>query len=344
MTTKSKITIVGAGNVGASAAQWIAAKELGDIVLVDVVEGLAEGKALDLWESGPLSNFDLKVVGSQSYGATAGSDLVVITSGVPRKPGMSREDLLNVNREIVESVVQEVVRWSPDCVLVVVTNPLDAMTYLAWRLSGLARNRVLGQSGVLDSCRFRAFIADELSVSAEDVQALVLGGHGDEMVPLPRYCTVSGIPLTQLLECHQIQRMIERTINAGGEIVKLLKTGSAFVAPGAAVAEMAEAIIKDKKRIMPCSAYLDGEYGLRDIYFGVPVKLGAGGVEEVIEIELTDEERRFLDRSASRVRESIESLDLKLKGGESDEKNLLGGAARRRAPCRGHGYSPGDAL
>jgi malate dehydrogenase len=244
----------------------------------------------------------------------------------------------------VESVAQEVVRWSPDCVLIVVTDPVDAMTYLAWRLSGLARNRVVGQSGVLDSCRFRAFVAEELGISAQDVQALVLGGHGDEMVPLPRYCTVSGIPIAQLLECHTIQKIIERTIDAGAEIVKHLKTGSAFVAPGAATAEMAEAIIKDKKRILPCSAYLDGQYGLSDIYFGVPVKLGAGGVEEVVEIELTDEERRFLERSASRVRESIEKLDLKLKGGESDEKNILGGAAYRSIPYRGHGYSPGDIL
>jgi malate dehydrogenase len=343
MEHRAKITIVGAGNVGASAAQWITAKGLGDIVLVDIIEGLAEGKALDLWESAPLGGFDLKIVGSQSYEATAESDLVIVTSGVPRKPGMSREDLLNVNRKIVESVVQEVVRWSPDCTLIMVTNPLDTMAYLAWRVSGFCRNRVVGQAGALDSCRFRAFVAEELSVSVDDVQALVMGGHGDEMVPLPRYCTVSGIPLTQLLECHKIQMIIDRTINAGAEIVKHLKAGSAFVAPGAAVAEMAEAIVKDKKRILPCSAYLDGEYGLRDIYFGVPVRLGAGGVEEVIEIELTDAERELLERSASLVRESIANLHLNGKAGENLEKDLLASSAvRGHRACRGYGYSPGD--
>lgn len=344
MAQRAKISIVGVGSVGASVARCIAAKELGDIVLVDIVEGLAEGKALDLLESAPVGGFALKIVGGTAYGETADSDVVVVAAGVARTPGMSRGDLLRFNGRIVESVAQEVVRWSPDCVLIVVTDPVDAMTYLAWRLSGLARNRVVGQSGVLDSCRFRAFVADEVGVSAEDVQALVLGGHGDEMVPLPRYCTVSGIPLTQLVECHRIQKVLERTVRAGAEIVSRLKTGSASVAPGAATAAMAEAIIKDKKRILPCSAYLDGEYGLRDIYFGVPVRLGAGGVETVVEIDLTDEERRLLDISASRVRESIENLGLKLKGGESDEKNSLGGGGCRSIPCRGHGYSPGDIL
>ncbi|MFQ5849566.1 MAG: malate dehydrogenase [Candidatus Binatia bacterium] len=310
MTGRAKITIVGAGNVGASVAQWSAAKELGDIVLVDIIEGLPEGKALDLWESGPIAGFDLKIVGSQGYEATIGSDIVIVTSGVARKPGMSREDLIDVNRKIVESVVREVVRRSPDCTLVVVTNPLDTMVYLALRVSGFAKNRVIGQAGVLDSSRFRSFVAEELGVSVEDTQALVLGGHGDEMVPLPRYCTVSGIPITQLLSCEKIETIIDRTVNAGGEIVKLLKTGSAFVSPGAAVAEMAEAIIKDKKRVIPCSAYLEGEYGLRDIYFGVPVKLGAGGVEQVIEVELTEDERRLMERSAARVRQSISSLRL----------------------------------
>ncbi len=310
MPSRAKITVVGAGNVGASVAQWAAAKELGDIVLVDIIEGLPEGKALDLWESCPIGGFDLKIVGSKGYEAAASSDIVIITSGVPRKPGMSREDLLDVNRKIVESVVQEVVRWSPDCILIMVTNPLDTMAYLAWRVSGFPKNRVVGQAGVLDSSRLRAFVAEELGVSIEDTQALVLGGHGDEMVLLPRYCTVSGIPITQLLPCDKIQKIIDRTINAGGEIIKLLKTGSAFVSPGAAVAEMAEAILKDKKRVMPCSAYLEGEYGLRDIYFGVPVKLGAGGVEKVVEVELAEEERRFLERSAALVRKSISSLNL----------------------------------
>lgn len=310
MIYRPKITIVGAGNVGASVAQWAAAKELGDIILVDIVEGLPEGKALDLWESGPVGGFDLKIVGSREYEATAGSDIVIITSGVARKPGMTREDLIEVNRKIVESVVREVVRWSPECTLIIVTNPLDAMTYLAWRVSGFPKNRVVGQAGVLDSSRFRAFVAEELEVSVEDTQALVLGGHGDEMVPLPDYCTVSGIPITQLLTCDKIQKIIDRTINAGGEIVKLLKTGSAFVSPGAAVAEMAEAILRDKKRVMPCSAYLEGEYGLRDIYFGVPVKLGADGVERVIEVELTEEEKQLMERSAALVRKAISSLNL----------------------------------
>lgn len=308
MHSRPKITIVGAGNVGASVAQWAAAKELGDIVLLDIIEGLPEGKALDLWEAGPIGGFDLKIMGSQEYEQTAESDIVVITSGVARKPGMTREDLIDVNRKIIESVVQEVVRWSPECTLLVVTNPLDTMVYLALRVSGFPKNRVVGQAGVLDSSRFRAFVAEELGVSVEDTQALVLGGHGDEMVPLPRYCTVSGIPITQLLSCERIQKIINRTINAGGEIVKLLKTGSAFVSPGAAVTEMAEAILRNKKRVMPCSAYLEGEYGLRDIYFGVPVKLGAGGVEKVIEVELQEEERLLIERSAARVKQSISVL------------------------------------
>ncbi len=307
---RAKVAIVGAGNVGASVAQWAAAKELGDIVLVDIIEGLPEGRALDLWESGPICGFDLKIRGSQGYEATADSEIVIITSGVARKPGMSREDLLRVNQNIVESVVGEVVRWSPDCTLIMVTNPLDTMSYLAWKVSGFPKNRVVGQAGVLDSSRFRAFVAEELGISVEDTQALVLGGHGDEMVPLPRYCTVSGIPITQLLACDRIQKIIDRTVNAGGEIVKLLKTGSAYVSPGAAVAEMVEAILRDKKRIMPCSAYLDGEYGLKDIYFGVPAKLGACGVEKVIEVELTEEERGFMERSAALVRRSISSLNL----------------------------------
>ncbi len=310
MTRRTKITIVGAGNVGASVAQWAATKELGDVVLVVIIEGLPEGKALDLWESGPIGGFDIRIVVSQGYEATAGSDVVIVTSGVARKLGMSREDLIDVNRNIVESVVREVVRWSPDCTLIIGTNPLDTMAYLAWRVSGFPKNRVVGQAGVLDSSRFRAFLAAELGVSVEDTQALVLGGHGDEMVPLPRYCTVSGIPITQLLSCERIQKVIDRTINAGGEIVKLLKTDSAFVSPGAAVAKMAEAILRDKKRVLPCSAYLEGEYGLSDIYFGVPVKLGAGGVEKVIEVELTEEERSFLERSAAKVRQSISSLEL----------------------------------
>lgn len=310
MAKRSKITIVGAGNVGAAAAQWIAARELADIVVVDIIEGLPEGKSLDLWEGGPILGFDLKIGGGQGYDETAGSEIAIITSGVARKPGMTREDLLDVNRKIVESVVRELVRRSPNCIIIVVTNPLDTMTYLAWKTSGFPKNRVVGQAGVLDSSRFRSFVAEELGVSVEDTQALVLGGHGDEMVPMPRYCTVAGIPITQLLSGEQIQKIIKRTVNAGGEIVKLLKTGSAFVSPGAAVAEMAEAILRDKKRVMPCSAYLDAEYGLKDIYFGVPVKLGAGGVEKIIEVEMTAEEKQQLERSAGLVKNSISGLKL----------------------------------
>lgn len=310
MAKRSKITIVGAGNVGAAAAQWIAAKELADVVVVDIIEGLPEGKSLDLWEGGPILGFDLKIGGGKGYDETAGSEVAIITSGVARKPGMTREDLLDVNRKIVESVVRELVRRSPNCIIIVVTNPLDTMTYLAWKTSGFPKNRVVGQAGVLDSSRFRSFVAEELGVSVEDTQALVLGGHGDEMVPMPRYCTVAGIPITQLLSGEQIQKIIKRTVNAGGEIVKLLKTGSAFVSPGAAVVEMAEAIVRDKKRVMPCSAYLDGEYGLKNIYFGVPVKLGAGGVEKIIEVEMTAEEKQQLERSAGLVKNSISGLKL----------------------------------
>lgn len=308
MAKRTKISIIGAGMVGGAVAQWCAAKELGDIVLVDVIDGLPQGKALDLLEAGPVAGFDLRIAGSQEYQQTAGSDVAVITSGVPRKPGMTREDLLEVNRNIVEAVVKELVRFSPDCTLIVVTNPLDTMAYLARHVSGFPKNRVVGQAGVLDSTRFRTFVAEELGVSVIDTQALVLGGHGDQMVPLPRYCTVAGIPVTQLLAPEKIQNIIDRTIQGGGEIVRLLKTGSAFVAPGAAVADMVEAILKDKKRVMPCSAYLEGEYGLENIYFGVPVKLGSNGVEEVLEVELTNEERGLVEHSASLVRQSIAAL------------------------------------
>lgn len=307
---RAKISIIGAGQVGATAAHWAAAKELGDIVLVDIIEGLPQGKALDLWEAGPIEDFDAAVVGTNGYDETADSDVVVITAGIPRKPGMSREDLLSTNRSIIEEVVSEVAERSPEAVLIMVTNPLDTMTYLAKRVSGFPKNRVLGQAGILDSTRFRTFVAAELGVSVEDIHALVLGGHGDAMVPLPGYCTVSGVPVTQLLPEGRIDAIVERTRKGGGEIVALLKQGSAFYAPGAAVVQMAEAIIKDKKRILPCSAYLEGEYGLEDIYFGVPVKLGKEGVEEVLEVELTDEERAALERSAQAVKDSIGELGL----------------------------------
>jgi len=306
--SRPKISIIGAGAVGATAAHWAAAKELGDIVLFDVVEGLPEGKALDLREAGPLEGFDSVVVGTTDYDKTAGSDVVVVTAGVPRKPGMSREDLLNTNRKIVETVVKEATKRSPKAFLVMVTNPLDTMTYLAKSVSGFPRNRVLGQAGILDSTRFRSFVAWELGVSVEDTQALVLGGHGDQMVPLPRYCTVSGVPITDLLPKAKIDQIVERTRKGGGEIVALLKSGSAFYAPGAAAIQMVEAILKDKKRILPCSAYLEGEYGLKDICFGVPVKIGAEGIEKIVEVPLNETEKEEVKKSAEAVRNSIEAV------------------------------------
>jgi malate dehydrogenase len=307
---RKKISVIGAGFVGATAAHWAAEKELGDVVLVDIIEGLPQGKSLDLFQAGPVEGFDARVIGSNSYDETENSDVVIITSGVPRKPGMSREDLLEINKKIIESVVSEVVKRSPQGILILVTNPLDTMTYLAFRKSGFPKQRVMGMAGILDTARFKAFIALELGVSVEDIQALLLGGHGDEMVPLPRYTTVSGIPLSQLLPKETIDRLVDRTRKGGGEIVNLLKTGSAFYAPSAAAVQMTEAILKDKKRILPCCVYLDGEYGLRDICFGVPVKLGAKGVEGIIELQLTEEEKKLVVKSAESVKKSI--LELKL--------------------------------
>ena len=274
---RKKISIIGAGFVGATAAHWAAEKELGDIVLVDILEGIPQGKALDLYEAAPIEGFDSRVIGTNSYEETKDSDVVVITSGVARKPGMSREDLLATNKKIIESVVAQVVKASPKAILIMVANPLDTMTYLAVKRSGLPKERVIGMAGILDTGRFKAFISMELGVSVEDIQSLLLGGHGDEMVPLPRYTTVSGIPLAQLLPKETIDRLVDRARKGGGEIVNLLKTGSAYYAPGAAAIQMVEAILKDKKRILPCCVYLDGEYGLKDICFGVPVKLGAEG-------------------------------------------------------------------
>lgn len=305
---RKKISIIGAGFVGATAAHWAAEKELGDIVLVDILEGIPQGKALDLFEASPIEGFDARVVGTNGYDETKDSDVVIITSGVPRKPGMSREDLLEVNKKIIESVVAQVVQRSPQAILIVVTNPLDAMTYLALKRSGLPKQRVIGMAGILDTARYRSFIAMELGVSVQDIQALILGGHGDEMVPLPRYTTVSGIPLSQLLPKEKIDRLVDRTRKGGGEIVNLLKTGSAFYAPSAAVVQMAEAILKDKKRVMPCCVYLEGEYGLRDICFGVPIKLGEKGVESIIEINLTPEEKALVARSAESVKKTITEL------------------------------------
>ena len=307
---RKKISIIGAGFVGATAAHWAAEKELGDVVLVDILEGIPQGKALDLFEASPIEGFDARVTGTNRYEETKDSDVVVVTSGVPRKPGMSREDLLEVNKKIIESVVAEVVQRSPKAILILVTNPLDTMTYLAVKRSGFPRQRVVGMAGILDTARYRSFIAMELGVSVEDIQALILGGHGDEMVPLPRYTTVSGIPLAQLLPKEKIDRLVDRTRKGGGEIVNLLKTGSAFYAPSAAAIQMAEAILKDKKRILPCCVYLDGEYGLRDICFGVPVKLGINGMESIIEIELTPEEKALVAKSAESVKRSIAELKI----------------------------------
>ena len=307
---RKKISIIGAGFVGATAAHWAAEKELGDVVLVDILEGIPQGKALDLFEASPIEGFDARVIGTNGYEETKDSDVVIVTSGVPRKPGMSREDLLDINRKIIESVVGEVVEKSPNAILILVTNPLDTMTYLACKKSGFPRERVMGMAGILDTARFRSFIAMELGVSVEDIQALLLGGHGDEMVPLPRYTTVSGIPLSQLLPKETIDRLVDRTRKGGGEIVNLLKTGSAFYAPSAGVIQMAEAILKDKKRILPCCAYLNGEFGLKDICFGVPVKLGAKGIESIIELELNEEEKRLVAKSAESVRKSITELKM----------------------------------
>ncbi|MFH1624459.1 MAG: malate dehydrogenase [Pseudomonadota bacterium] len=307
---RKKITIVGAGNVGATAAHWAAEKEIGDVVLVDILEGIPQGKALDLLEAGPVEGFDTRVIGTNSYDETVDSDVVIITSGLPRKPGMSREDLLEKNKEIIQSVTKEVVKRSPNCIIIIVTNPLDTMAYLAKKVSGFPKARVLGMAGILDTARLRTFIAMELNVSVEDTQAFILGGHGDDMVPVARYCTVAGVPLTQLMAKEKIDRIIERTRKGGGEIVSLLKAGSAFYAPSASAIQMTEAILRDKKRIVPCAAYLEGEYGLNDIYFGVPVKLGSGGVEKIIEVELTDEEKAAVQKSAESVRKSIAELKL----------------------------------
>ena len=308
---RNKISIIGAGFVGATAAHWAAEKELGDVILVDVLEGIPQGKALDLFEAGPIEGFDVKVIGTNGYEETKDSDVVIITSGVPRKPGMSREDLLETNKKIIESVVAQVVERSPEAILIMVTNPLDAMTYLAFKRSGFPNHRVMGMAGILDTARFKAFIAMELGVSVEDIQALLLGGHGDEMVPLPRYTTISGIPLSQLLPKETIDRLVDRTRKGGGEIVNLLKTGSAFYAPSAAAVQMTEAILKDKKRILPCCVYLDGGgYGLKDMCFGVPIKLGANGVESIIELDLTAEEKALVSKSAESVKKTIAELKL----------------------------------
>ncbi|HUV50290.1 MAG TPA: malate dehydrogenase [Anaerolineae bacterium] len=298
-----KVSVIGAGNVGATIAQRLAEKELCDVALIDVVEGVPQGKALDLTEAAPIEKHDAHLSGSNSYEASAGSDIIIITAGIPRKPGMSRDDLIGINAGIVKTVTQQAAKFSPDAVLIVVSNPLDAMCQVAYEASGFPRNRVMGMAGVLDSARFRAFIAMELDVSVENTHAFVLGGHGDTMVPLPRYSTVAGIPITELLSREKIDALIDRTRKGGAEIVGLLKTGSAYYAPASAAVEMAESILKDKKKILPCAAYLDGEYGIRDLFIGVPVKLGANGIEEIIQIKLTDDENTALQKSADAVAE-----------------------------------------
>ncbi|RPJ69856.1 MAG: malate dehydrogenase, partial [Desulfobacteraceae bacterium] len=285
-----KVTVIGAGNVGATAAQRLAEKELCDVVLVDIIEGVPQGKALDLAEAAPIEKHDAHLTGVNTYDATAGSDIVIITAGIPRKPGMSRDDLLTTNAGIVKKVAREIAARSPQAVLIIVSNPLDAMCHVAFEASGFPKQRVIGMAGVLDSARFRAFIAMELGVSVENTHAFVLGGHGDTMVPLPRYSSVAGIPITELMRPERIEALVTRTRNGGAEIVSLLKTGSAYYAPASAAVEMAESILKDKKKVLPCAAYLQGEYGIRDLFIGVPVKLGAKGVEQVIEIKLSEAE------------------------------------------------------
>ena len=298
-----KVTVVGAGNVGATAAQRLSEKELCDVVLVDIVEGVPQGKALDLTEAAPIEKHDAHLTGTNGYDASEGSDIVIITAGIPRKPGMSRDDLISTNAGIMKSVTQEVAKRSPNAVLIIVSNPLDAMCHVAYETSGFPKNRVIGMAGVLDSARFRAFIAMELNVSIENTHAFVLGGHGDTMVPLPRYSTVAGIPITELMAQDRIDALVDRTANGGAEIVSLLKTGSAYYAPASAAVEMAESILKDKKKVLPCAAYLDGEYGFKDLFIGVPVKLGANGIEDIIEINLTDDEKTALQKSADAVEE-----------------------------------------
>ena len=304
---KTKVTVIGAGNVGATVAQGIAAKELADVVLVDIVEGVPQGKSLDLAETAPVEKYDAILKGANHYDGTDDSDIVVITAGLPRKPGMSRDDLLWKNEEIVAQVTKEVVSRSPEAILIIVSNPLDAMCEVARRVSKFPRERVIGMAGVLDSARMRAFIAMELNVSVESTHAFVLGGHGDTMVPLPRYSTVAGIPITELISKERIDAIVDRTRNGGAEIVNLLKT-SAWYAPGAAAVEMVEAILKDKRKILPCAAYLQGEYGFNDLYVGVPVKLGRNGMEQVIEIKLTDDEAAALKKSAAAVKELFDKL------------------------------------
>ncbi len=310
---RKKVSIVGAGNVGASCAVNLAHKGLADIVVVDILEGVPTGKALDILQSCPIEGVDVNCVGGNEYEATANSDIVIFTAGFPRKPGMSRDDLLWANYDIVKGTVEQAVKYSPNAILIVVTNPLDAMCHVAYKVSGFPKNRVMGMAGILDTTRFRTFVAQELNVSMKDVTALVLGGHGDTMVPLVRYSSVGGIPLTDLLDQQTLDRIVKRTRDGGAEIVRYLKTGSAYYAPAAATVEMVDAILNDRKRVLPCSAYLEGEYGIQGLFVGVPVKLGAGGIEKIYELKLTEEELAALHKSAAAVRELVEVMRPKLE-------------------------------
>jgi malate dehydrogenase len=311
---RKKITVIGAGNVGANCAVWAAKKELGDIVLVDIAEGTPQGKGLDLLQAGPVEGFDVNVTGANDYAPTAGSDIIIITAGFPRKPGMSRDDLLLANYEVVRAATEQAVATSPKAIIIVVTNPLDAMAQVAWIVSKFPKNRVIGMAGVLDSARFRTFIAQELSVSVDNVTAVVLGGHGDTMVPLVRLSSVAGIPLADLIPADRLNAIVDRTKNGGAEIVKYLKTGSAFYAPAASAVEMADSILRDKKKVLPCAALLEGEYGINGLFVGVPCKLGSNGIEQIYQIRLTDEETAALHKSAASVKELVDVIQTKMKG------------------------------
>jgi len=306
----NKITVVGAGHVGATTAQRLAEKELArEVVLIDIIEGTPQGKGLDQWQSGPVEGFDTRIVGANDYGAAAGSELFVVTAGIPRKPGMSRDDLVKTNADIVKTVSQEIKKVAPKAFVIVVSNPLDVMCYVAKQVTGFPRERVLGMAGILDTARYRTFLSEAVGVSVEDIQAMVLGGHGDTMVPLISYTTVSGIPVTQFIDGAKLEAIVTRTRGGGGEIVKHLKTGSAYYAPSAGAVQMVEAIVKDKKRLLPCSAWLTGEFGLKDVYVGVPCVLGAGGLEKIVELELTADEKAALVKSADSVRSTMEVVE-----------------------------------
>jgi malate dehydrogenase len=305
---RKKVTVIGAGNVGATLAHRIADRQLADVVLIDILEGVPQGKGLDLLEAGPIEGYDVRIKGTNDYQETADSEIVVMTAGFPRKPGMSRDDLLKANYEVVKTAIEQAAKVSPNAILIVVTNPLDAMVQTAFRVSGFPKKRVIGMAGVLDSARYRTFIADALNVSVQDVEGLVLGGHGDTMVPVPSYTTVAGVPVSQLMSRDQLEKIIDRTRKGGAEIVNLLKTGSAFYAPSAAVAQMIDAIFNDRKKVLPCAAYLEGEYGIHRLFVGVPVKLGASGIEEIVQIKLTPEEQAGLEKSAAAVKELVEII------------------------------------